>query len=147
MLTSAAIFPNVSRPNCLRDIKWLCAESNRKRRQVRLAAKSLTLPSSKERFRKITAIWSTRCPSISLMPSFRGGWNRDSQIHSPDVPSTTEENIIYLYWYCTIIDISNLFKNTSSLTYHETCFCQIWGHVLHYHQQCLSKTVMRNYYT
>lgn len=89
-LTSAAIFPNVSRPNCLNEIKWLCAESNRKRRQVRLAAKSLTLPSSKERFRKITAIWSTRWPSMSLMPSFRGGWNKDSQSHSPDVSSTTE---------------------------------------------------------
>lgn len=95
MLTSAAIFPNVSRPNCLREIKWLCAESNKKRRQVRLAAKSLTFPSSKERFRKITAIWSTRCPSISLMPSFRGGWNKDSQIHSPDVPSTTKKYILY----------------------------------------------------
>lgn len=110
MLTSAAIFPNVSRPNCLREIKWLCAESNRKRRQVRLAAKSLTLPSSKERFRKITAIWSTRCPSISLMPSFRGGWNKGSQIHSPDVPSTTENIYFYYYWYLFIIDISKLLK-------------------------------------
>lgn len=83
-ITSAAMFPSVSSPNCRREIKWLWAESSRNRRQVRLAARSLTFPSSKERFRKITAIWSTRCPSISLMPNLRGGWNKDSQIHSSD---------------------------------------------------------------
>lgn len=147
MLTSAAIFPKVSRPNCLREIKWLCAESNRKRRQVRLAAKSLTLPSSKERFRKITAIWSTRCPSISLMPSFRGGWNKDSQIHSPGVPSIKEKIkfVLKLVPHLLLLIFESYYK--TSLTYHGTCFCQKWGHVLHCHQQCLSKTVMRNYYT
>lgn len=85
--TSAATLPNVSSPSCRSEMRLQCAQSKRKRRHVRLAASSLTLASSKERFRRITAICSTRWASMSPMPWFRGGWKRLCQRSSLDVPS------------------------------------------------------------
>lgn len=86
-LTSAATLPNVSSPSCRSEMRLQWAQSKRKRRHVRLAASSLTLASSKERFRRITAICSTRWASMSLMPGFRGGWKRLCHRCSHDVPS------------------------------------------------------------
>ena len=85
--TSAATLPNVSSPSCRSEMRLQWAQSKRKRRHVRLAASSLTLASSKERFRRITAICSTRWASMSLIPEFRGGWKRLCQRSSHDVPS------------------------------------------------------------
>lgn len=90
-LTSAATLPKVSSPSCRSEMRLQWAQSRRKRRHVRLAASSLTLASSKERFRRMTAICSTRWASMSLMPGFRGGWKRLCWCSSRDVPSAQDK--------------------------------------------------------
>lgn len=95
--TSAATLPKVSSPSCRSEMRLQWAQSKRKRRHVRLAASSLTLASSKERFRRITAICSTRWASMSLIPGFRGGWKRLCWRSSHDVPSA---KTICARWGC-----------------------------------------------
>ncbi len=68
-LTSPATLPSVSRPSCRRWTKVQCAHSKRKRRHVRLAARSLMLASSKDKFLRIIATCNTRWPSTSPMPT------------------------------------------------------------------------------
>ena len=104
--TSAATLPNVSSPSCRSEMRLQWAQSKRKRRHVRLAASSLTLASSKERFRRITAICSTRWASISLIPEFRGGWKRLCQRSSDNVPSEEEEEAFRAA--CTMFHIYEL---------------------------------------
>lgn len=96
--TSAATLPKVSSPSCRSEMRLQWAQSKRKRRHVRLAASSLTLASSKERLRRMTAICSTRWASMSLMPAVRGGWKRLCQRSAHDVPSAERTGTTYSGW-------------------------------------------------
>lgn len=78
-LTSPVTLPSVSRPSWRSWMKVQCAHSRRKRRHVRLAARSLMLVSSNDKFLKIMATCNTRWPSMSPMPTLRGGWKRGVQ--------------------------------------------------------------------